>query len=111
MKGQVRCRARAPGDVLSGNDRVTKAFLNFFDGAVARMHRVRMAKANNTNSTKKVRTTVAAKVSHASSLAASRPGAAEVALRAYEIYEREGRPDGHDLEHWNRAEAELGLSP
>jgi hypothetical protein len=26
---------------------------------------------------------------------------------SYEIWEREGRPFGHDLEHWLQAEAEL----
>jgi hypothetical protein len=67
-----------------------------------------MRKANSTNkSTKAVRTTVAAKVSHASSVAA--PTHAEVAARAYEIYEREGRPEGRHLEHWVQAETELGL--
>ncbi len=27
--------------------------------------------------------------------------------RAYAIWEEEGRPDGKDLEHWLRAEAEI----
>jgi hypothetical protein len=27
--------------------------------------------------------------------------------RAYAIWEREGRPDGKDLDHWLRAEAEI----
>jgi hypothetical protein len=27
--------------------------------------------------------------------------------RAYEIWEQEGRPDGKDLDHWLRAEAEI----
>jgi hypothetical protein len=31
----------------------------------------------------------------------------EIATRAYEIYEREGRSDGRDMEHWLRAESEL----
>lgn len=31
----------------------------------------------------------------------------EIAARAYEIYEREGRADGRDMEHWLRAESEL----
>lgn len=31
----------------------------------------------------------------------------EIALRAYEIYEREGRSDGHDMDHWLQAESEL----
>lgn len=30
-----------------------------------------------------------------------------IAARAYQIYEREGRADGRDLEHWLQAEAEL----
>jgi hypothetical protein len=68
-----------------------------------------MAKGNSTKtSTKAVRTTVAAKVGHGSAVAAARPTVAEVALRAYEIYEREGRPDGRHLEHWVLAESELG---
>ena len=29
-----------------------------------------------------------------------------VAERAYAIWESEGKPDGHDMEHWLRAEAE-----
>jgi len=35
------------------------------------------------------------------------PTQEEIAARAYEIYEREGRQPGHDLENWLRAEAEL----
>jgi hypothetical protein len=31
----------------------------------------------------------------------------EIARKAYEIYEKEGRPKGREKEHWNRAEAEL----
>lgn len=27
--------------------------------------------------------------------------------RAYEIWEREGRPEGHESKHWSRAEQEL----
>jgi hypothetical protein len=30
-----------------------------------------------------------------------------VAMRAYEIYLEEGRPEGREIEHWTRAEAEL----
>jgi hypothetical protein len=33
-----------------------------------------------------------------------------VAERAYQIWEANGRPEGHDTEHWLRAEQELGLS-
>jgi len=29
--------------------------------------------------------------------------------RAYAIWEEEGRPDGKDLDHWHRAEAEINL--
>jgi hypothetical protein len=69
-----------------------------------------MGKGTNSTktSTKAVRTAVAAKVGHASSIKA--PTHAEVAQRAYEIYEREGRPEGRHLEHWVRAEVELGLT-
>jgi hypothetical protein len=31
----------------------------------------------------------------------------EIAARAYEIYEREGRSDGRDMDHWLKAETEL----
>lgn len=30
--------------------------------------------------------------------------------RAYAIWEEEGRPEGHHLDHWLRAEAEINLS-
>lgn len=30
-----------------------------------------------------------------------------IAARAYDIYEREGRVDGRDMEHWLKAEQEL----
>lgn len=36
-----------------------------------------------------------------------RPTQEEIARRAREIYEHEGRPEGHSLEHWMRAEREL----
>jgi len=29
----------------------------------------------------------------------------EIKLIAYRIWEEQGRPDGHDLEHWLKAEA------
>jgi hypothetical protein len=38
------------------------------------------------------------------------PTPEQIAQRAYEIYEREGRQEGHDLENWLKAEAELGSS-
>ena len=31
----------------------------------------------------------------------------EIAKRAYSIWEAEGRPDGRDIDHWLRAEAEI----
>jgi len=31
----------------------------------------------------------------------------EIGLRAYQIWEAEGKPDGKDFEHWLRAKAEL----
>ncbi|HUH84509.1 MAG TPA: DUF2934 domain-containing protein [Stellaceae bacterium] len=31
----------------------------------------------------------------------------EIAMRAYSIWEVEGRPNGRDLDHWLRAEAEV----
>lgn len=34
-----------------------------------------------------------------------------VSRRAYEIWEREGRPEGCDLRHWLQAEQELGAEP
>ena len=33
----------------------------------------------------------------------------DIARRAYQIYEREGRVAGRDLENWLAAEAELGV--
>jgi hypothetical protein len=32
---------------------------------------------------------------------------AQIAKRAYELWETDGRPDGCDVAHWLRAEAEL----
>jgi hypothetical protein len=37
----------------------------------------------------------------------ARPSDEEIALRAYEIYEREGRQPGRELQNWLAAEAEL----
>jgi hypothetical protein len=72
------------------------------------IHLVPMPKGQSSKSTKVVRSTVAAKVGHTSTIAA-RPTDADIAVRAYEIYEREGRPHGRDLAHWSQAQAELGL--
>ena len=33
----------------------------------------------------------------------------EIAERAYQIFEREGRMDGRDMEHWLQAERELRM--
>ncbi len=33
-----------------------------------------------------------------------KPGYSEIATRAYQLYEQDGRPNGKDLEHWFRAE-------
>lgn len=35
------------------------------------------------------------------------PAVEEIALHAYAIWENEGRPDGHDIDHWLQAEAQL----
>ena len=34
----------------------------------------------------------------------------DIAARAYAIWEEEGRPDGRNVEHWQRAERELSSS-
>ena len=38
---------------------------------------------------------------------ASAPTTDEIATRAYELFVQEGGIDGHDMEHWLRAEEEL----
>jgi len=35
------------------------------------------------------------------------PSQEDVAIRAWEIWEQEGRPEGRSAEHWNRAQEEL----
>lgn len=35
----------------------------------------------------------------------------KISLRAFQIWEAEGRPQGQDLEHWLRAEIELRVVP
>jgi hypothetical protein len=42
--------------------------------------------------------------------ASARPSDEEIARRAYEIYEREGRQPGTELQNWLAAEAELSGS-
>ena len=39
------------------------------------------------------------------------PNFETIAVRAYQIWETAGRPDGRDLEHWSSAEAELSSPP
>lgn len=38
----------------------------------------------------------------------SQPSHSDIANRAYQIWEREGRPHGRDQDHWHSAERELG---
>ena len=38
---------------------------------------------------------------------ATAPTPDEIATRAYELFQQEGGIDGHDMEHWLRAEEEL----
>ncbi len=38
---------------------------------------------------------------------AAQPSFEDVSRRAFEIWERSGRPHGHDLENWLQAESEL----
>ncbi len=40
-----------------------------------------------------------------------RPTHEQIAARAYQIYLEQGRPDGHDLDHWLQAEYELMQLP
>ena len=40
---------------------------------------------------------------------ATKPSPAAVAARAFEIWEREGRQQGRDVDNWLQAEAELTL--
>lgn len=35
----------------------------------------------------------------------------KIRLRAFQIWEAEGRPEGRDMEHWVRAENELSMMP
>lgn len=37
----------------------------------------------------------------------SQPSHSEIAQRAYQIWEREGRPHGRDWDHWHMAEREI----
>ncbi|MDR3405964.1 MAG: DUF2934 domain-containing protein [Chthoniobacter sp.] len=40
-------------------------------------------------------------------IAAPEPTPKQIALCAYAIWEREGRPEGLDAEHWQQAEVQL----
>jgi hypothetical protein len=42
---------------------------------------------------------------------AHQPGDDDVRRRAYELYEARGRAEGHELDDWCKAEAELKQSP
>ena len=69
-----------------------------------------MPRAKQTKvSTKTVRPVVAGKVAHAPVATATAVAITDdaIALRAYTLYESEGRPEGRHLEHWLRAESEL----
>lgn len=46
----------------------------------------------------------------AKTLDQKRPAHDEIARRAYAIFEQEGRPEGRDMEHWLRAEAQLAAA-
>lgn len=46
----------------------------------------------------------------ANSSASTSASADAISRRAYEIWEKEGRPEGSDLRHWLQAEQELGVS-
>jgi hypothetical protein len=60
---------------------------------------------SNGTSTRAAATAETKKV--AAPAATARPSDEEIARRAYEIYEREGRQPGTDLQNWLAAEAEL----
>ena len=34
----------------------------------------------------------------------------DIAARAYQLWEEEGRPHGRDLDHWSKATSELGTN-
>jgi hypothetical protein len=36
---------------------------------------------------------------------------ARIRQRAYELWERDGRPEGRDRAHWHQAEREIGAAP
>lgn len=50
-------------------------------------------------------------MSKARSTTAPASGEAAVAARAYALWEAQGRPDGHDLDHWLQAEQEVTVEP
>lgn len=56
-------------------------------------------------STKTLRGVLAPKVTHFSANRVVTD--ADVAVRAYLIWQQEGRPEGHHVEHWLAAEAQL----
>jgi tRNA A37 N6-isopentenylltransferase MiaA len=66
----------------------------------------RGAKSNGSNTS---RATAPTELKNAASTDAvrARPSDDEIARRAYEIYEREGRQPGSELQNWLKAEDEL----
>jgi len=51
------------------------------------------------------------KKSTSQTIIAAKPTCNEVAALAFQIYLREGRPQGRDLQHWSEAEAQLAAVP
>ena len=49
--------------------------------------------------------------SKASITSTDQPTTGEIAAVAYSIWEQEGRPEGCDVEHWLKAEAQIRLHP
>jgi hypothetical protein len=72
-------------------------------------------KATTTKDTTKAATArpVAPRTAAWTSGAGPRPGVdlrARIERRAYELWERDGRPEGRDHAHWQQAEREIGAS-
>lgn len=69
-----------------------------------------MAKHSSKNkSVVRVSADVAPKVVRAAAVSVAAPTHEQIAARAFTIYLAEGCPDGRHVDHWNQAEAELGL--
>ena len=63
--------------------------------------------ATSTAATQQIEPEVVAAISSGDGQSAK---AQAIRERAYAIWEEEGRPEGRDLDHWLRAEADLDLS-